>query len=152
MSNLGDAFPEEFKKDFAARNLKPGSVIRCFVFDTKPPKEKRFVILAFSFDKIALGTLYINSEINPNLFRTEELRKLHLKFEIENRPYLEHDSYIDCSDIYEKSFEEIKQILTNNSKALLGELNEKDFKLVSDTVKSAKTITPALKKKFGVFL
>jgi len=152
VGTLGDSFPEDFKKDFAKRNVKEGSVIRCFVRDTNPPKEKRFIILAFSYDKITLGTLYINSEINPNLFNTEELKKLHLLFSAKDREYLHHDSFVDCSEIYQKPVTEILKVLEEHPKSLIGEVNVEDFKKIRTTIKSAKTISIATKKKFGVFL
>ncbi len=79
MPPLGDSFPEEYKKRFAEKNLKVGSVIRALVTDTNPPKTKRFILIGISADKLAVGTLYLNTEINPNVFSTQELRKLHSK-------------------------------------------------------------------------
>ena len=76
---LGDSFPEEFKRRFAEKNLKVGSVIRALVKDTNPPKTKRFILLGISADKLAVATLYVNTEINPNIFSTEELRNLHFE-------------------------------------------------------------------------
>lgn len=38
-----------------------GAVIFDFITTTKPPKDKYFVVVGFSDEKIALGTVYINS-------------------------------------------------------------------------------------------
>lgn len=151
MSPLGDQFPEEFKKKFAQQNLKIGSVIRAFVQDTNPPKIKRFIIIGISPDKLALGTLYINSEINPTVFHTEELRRLHIKFEVSGRDFLEHESYVDCSKIYEKAFDDIAELLIQDQSNHIGDLADSDLKLIKHTVKGAKTISVRTKKKYSLF-
>ncbi|MCW5910350.1 MAG: hypothetical protein KIT62_04710 [Cyclobacteriaceae bacterium] len=151
MPPLGDAFPGEFRKKFAEINIRIGSVIKTFVTDTTPPKIKRFVILGISVDKLAIGTLYINSAINPNLFPTPELKNLHLKLEKQSRDYLDHDSFLDCSKIYEKEYEDLLAVLQNDTSCLIGQLSSDDLILVKRTVKEARTIPLRTKKKFGLF-
>ncbi len=151
MPPLADAFSEEFRKQFAETNLKVGSVIKTFVTDTKPQKIKRFVILGISADKLAIGTLYINSEINPNLFPTLELQKLHLKLEKQDRDYIDHDSFLDCSKVYEKEYTDLLAVLQNDANCLIGQLSVDDLRLVKKTVKEARTIPVRTKKKFGLF-
>ncbi|MFZ4525425.1 MAG: hypothetical protein ACOYOE_07735 [Chlorobium sp.] len=65
--SLGEFFPEVFKADFARRNLEVGSVLKLYVKDTKPPKEKRFIIVGKNIDGLCLATVYINSEINEKI-------------------------------------------------------------------------------------
>lgn len=72
--SLSDSFPENFRKEFARRDLKIGSVIRVYVQDTIPPKEKRFILVGQSYDKLIFATIFINSEINPNVFLTQILK------------------------------------------------------------------------------
>ncbi len=148
---LGDHFPEEFRRQFADHHLQIGTVIRARVADTNPPKIKRFVIVGVSADKLALGTLYINSEINPNIFPTEELKRLHLRLEATGRTYLEHDSYLDCSRIYEKDHEAILEVLKTDTGSVLGQLAPDDLARLKQTVKAARTIAIRVKKKFGLF-
>ena len=93
--SLSDSFPDGFKKDFAQRNLKIGSVIRLYLGDTNPPKQKRFILVGQSYDKLLFAAIFINSEINPNIFPTQELKDLNLKLLASERDYLDHDSYAD---------------------------------------------------------
>ena len=72
--SLSDSFPEDFRKEFAQRNLKIGSGIRVYVQDTKPPKEKRFILVGQSYDKLIFATIFINSDLNPNIFSTQDIR------------------------------------------------------------------------------
>ncbi len=149
---IGDSFPKELKEEFSNRNLKAGCVIKCFVNDTNPPKEKRFIVMGVSYDKIALGTVYINTHINPNVFPTEELKQLHIPLESDNRDYLDHDSFVDCSKLYEKKLSEIKLIIEADVDSYLGELSPEDYKIIRDKIKISKNISVHVKKKFGLFL
>ncbi|HOX82232.1 MAG TPA: hypothetical protein PLJ60_05435 [Chryseolinea sp.] len=127
---LGDQFPEEFKKQFASQNLKVGSVLRALVTDTTPPKIKRFIVIGLSADKLALGTIYINTEINPNVFQSAELKNLHIKLEAAGREYLDHDSFVDCSKIFEKEYDTILKMLAADAGMLMGELKPDDIKML----------------------
>jgi hypothetical protein len=80
------------------------------------------------------------------------LKNLHLSFSAEGREYLNHNSFVDCSEIYQKPVSEIWKVLEENPKASIGEVSGNDFKRIRETVKSAKTISAETKKKFGVFL
>jgi hypothetical protein len=151
-SSLGDSFPKETKQEFSNRSLKEGCVIKCLVNDTKPPKEKRFIVMGISYDKVALGTVYINTEINPNVFPTQELKDLHLPLKAESREYLDHDSFVDCSKIYEKNLSEIKAIIEQTPTCCIGDLSAEDYKVIKDKIKASKNISPHVKKKFGLFL
>ena len=108
---IGDNFPPKFRKEFSSRNVKIGAVIKTHVTDTTPPKEKRFVIIAFDAAKILAATLYINSEINPKKFPSKELQELHLLLEEKTYKFIEYDSYLDCSYLHEKELTELKRIL-----------------------------------------
>jgi hypothetical protein len=150
MTDLSDLFPQSFRDDFAERNVQVGSIIRVFVKDTTPPKIKRFIVIGFSDDKVLLGTVFINSEINPNIFRTSELRSLHVPLDAAIHDFIDHDCFVDCSSIKERSFEEIKQLLSNDPECLKGFAPETTMELIINTVKSAITISPSQKRKFGL--
>ena len=151
MANLGDYFPEDIRDDFAVNSFKPGVVLRFFVTDTTPPKVKRLIIIAVENNEITAATLFINSEINPEIINSEELRKLQYKILAADCNFLDHDSYIDCSSLKERTSESILKLLRQSSKTHLGELNPNDFAQVKKLVKEAKTIPLRVKKKFGLF-
>jgi hypothetical protein len=48
--------------------LKIGTVLRYFVKDTIPPKIKRLIIVGIDDELITTATIFINTEINPNIF------------------------------------------------------------------------------------
>lgn len=150
--SLSDSFPENFREDFALRNLKIGSVIRVYVQDTIPPKEKRFILVAASYDKLIFATIFINSEINPNVFPTQDLRDLNLELTAINRAYLDHDSYADCSKITKRNADWLLNIIDDDPSRIIGEVSEPDLKEIRAKIKSARTITPGIKKTFGLYL
>jgi len=152
MSSLADAFPEEERRRFAADNLTIGTVIKAFVSDTRPPKEKRLIIMGMSYDKICVAAVYINTELNANIFPTEELRNLNFFIESINRNYIDHDSYVDCSNLHILRKELLQKIIQSDTNRVLGIVSDDDYKVLRDLIKSAKTIKPSLKKTYGLYL
>ena len=150
MSSLGSCFPDYLRENFSARQITPGSVLRIYASSTTPPKIKRIVILAITDDNICVGYLFVNSEINPNCFPTPELRRLHLPLQTVGRTYLDHDSYLDCSDVKEIPFNELKEILSNDPQKHIGKLSDSDFKQATELVKSALTISKKQKQKYRI--
>lgn len=149
MANLSDFFSDELKQENANNNLKIGAVIIRHETLTTPPKIKRSIIVGFSRDKAILASIFINSEINPNLFPTEESKELHLELNAIDRPYLTHTSYADCSRLHEHSIEDIKSSMVSNPASHLGELCESDLFKILGKIKSAKTISVRKKKEYG---
>jgi hypothetical protein len=149
--SLGDFFPENLRKGYANRNLKVGTVLRLHVNDTKPPKIKRFVIVGETKDQITLAIVWINSKINLNVNRSKELQDLQIKLTwSDERPYLEKDSFVNCSLIIEKSKSEFEKFIQDDPSKIIGELSSKDLQIVLNKLRSAPTIKPKVKKKFGL--
>ena len=149
---LGEFLPQHIKDKLANDNLKLGSILRVFVHDTKPPKTKMYIIVGFTTDKLVLGTVYINTEINPNIFNTPELRNEHLPIYKKNNDFLNYDSYIDCTQIQEREFEKVKQVLQNTPQCHLGDLKEIDLHPIFHKLQTSKFISPIQKKKFQLDL
>lgn len=149
MQNFSDFFPDELKEQLANNNLKVGTVLRIPVSFTTPPKVKRLVVVGFDSENIALASVLINSEINPNKFPTQKMKDLHLELDGNNRDYLDHTSYVDCSQIREMEVTTIKSMLIEDPAICLGELDTADLTNVVDKIKTAYTISNKIKKKFG---
>ncbi len=139
------------KKQFAEENLKIGAVLKYHVTFTIPPKTKRIIIVGIDNQRVALASVLINTEINPNRFPTTELKNLHLELKSEDRIYLDHTSFVDCSQIFEQDIADLKKMLIEDSSVHLGELSEEDIDTVVNKIKNAKTIPIKTKKKFGLF-
>lgn len=131
--------------------LRPGSVLRLFVKDTNPPKTKRFIVVGISVDEICIATVYINSNLNKKAAWSIELESLNIFFEKSDRPYLDHDSWIDCSDLIIRDVSEIQSIITKRADAVIGRLSDDDLSMVIDTLKNSPTIKGKTKKRFGFY-
>ncbi|TAG58975.1 MAG: hypothetical protein EAZ27_01130 [Cytophagales bacterium] len=149
MESLGNFFPHEVKKKFAINNLKPGSIFRLLVPDTTPPKEKFLILVGVESNNLLFASIFINSEINPNIFNSELLKSLHYQLKVENYSFLKRNSYADCSKITERKSEELMLILENNTQTFVETLNEIDFGNIKSILKSSTTINVVLKKKYG---
>lgn len=152
MDSLGDFFPAKERQASAQRALKPGTVIRAFVNDTKPPKVKRFVIVAENTNKCLIACVYINSDINPNLFPTAALTDLHIPINADSsRAFIENDSYIDCSYLSEKNKSDLEKLLTDNPDYVIGELSSTEFHGVVQKVKTNRlTLSRKIKSEYGL--
>ncbi|WP_031529961.1 hypothetical protein [Dyadobacter crusticola] len=147
--SLGDHFPESFREEFAERNVEIGCVIRLFLKWTVPPKEKRFVIVAIGNDQVSLATVLINTALNENVNFSDELKSLHIPIDIAGRKYLDHRSYIDCTDLHEERIDHIKSALQSDPANYLGKISDDDLVKVQRLIMASKTIKPYKKKKFG---
>jgi hypothetical protein len=150
MSSFGSLFPDSVREDFSSRMIQPGSVFRIPVTNTTPPKTKRLVILAISGDKACAGCLFLNSQINPNVFSTARLRGLHLPLEADGREYLDHNSYLDCSDIKDMDLNGLKEIISRDPSQHIGKLNDTDLQTAKEKLKNAPTISKKQKEKYAL--
>jgi hypothetical protein len=151
MPGIGDFLPQHLKDELAKNNLVKGAVLKTFVKDTHPPKEKYFIFIGFSADKIAVATIYINSEINPVIFKTEELKKFHLQLKASDYNFLQYDSFADCTQIHEKTYSDLIALLQRTPAAHVGSLTEIDHQQVRLHIKATRLISVTVKKKFGLF-
>ncbi|TDQ11733.1 hypothetical protein [Pedobacter metabolipauper] len=149
---LADLIPEEFKNGFAERNVEIGSVIKVFVTDTTPPKEKRLILVGASYDHLHFASVFINSEINPNIFHTQELVDLNYEMLAVKCEFLDDDSFANCSAIKSRTTAWLHQMVMENPSRVLGVVSKEDMTEIKKRIKSARTITPATKKTFGLFL
>lgn len=150
MTDLSDLFPQSFRDDFADRNIQVGSVIRVFVKDTTPPKVKYFIVIGFSNDKVLLGTVFINSTINQNVFNTEYLKGLNISLDAQMYDFIDHNSFVDCSDIKERNFVEIKHLVSNDPECSKGVVSEETMRIILTTLANTSTISLNKKRKFGI--
>ncbi len=132
--------------------LNVGSIIFEYVTTTNPPKNKYYVVVGITDDHIALGTVYINSEVNPNLFRAERLKKLHIPVLASDNPFLKWDSFIDCSQIQERLTSDVYDCITSGDPkyGYIANLTVDTLQTVIATLDSALTIAPIIKKKYKI--
>jgi hypothetical protein len=147
--NIGDLLPQKEREELAILNLKIGAVLKFYC--NKAKKEKIFIFIAEKFDNQKIGLVHINSEVNPNVNYNVLLRNEHIDFQVnENRYFLSHNSYINCSDLIIKDKKDIIELLTKSPKMHLGFLNKEDYILVHNKVANSAVIVRGTKKEFGI--
>ncbi len=149
MQNLGDLFPDELKGQFVDENFKIGAVLKRHDKNSNPPKDKRSIIVGFDAQNVFLAYVFINSEINPNIFKSPQARKQHLELDANNRDYLDKTSFVDCSQIKVEDASAIKDLIATNPSVHLGELSSSDLIDVIDKIKNSPTIAQKAKQRFG---
>ncbi len=119
--SLANAFPEDLRALSVTRQIVPGSVIKFVArMDDGQEQEKRFVVLAVSDNTM---TCVINSAINPYIAERPHLMQCQVKMSPEQNPFMDHESYIDCSRIRTYAFGSIQKQLITKPEWLLGEIN-----------------------------
>ena len=145
MSPLGDRFPDHFKKNFSSDNVKVGAVLKTFSNHTKPPKEKRCIIVGIKGNSV--GVVYINTENNaPSKLKSYQ-KPISKKG---NESILEWDSFIDCANLYEEDLEDLKRKIEDNANAHLGDISTSDLSGIITLVKGSPKIDDKTLEKFGL--
>jgi len=147
--NLGDFFPDDLKNQFAKRNVDIGSAILIKIPDFSINYDKYIIIVAKDNAEKNIAYVVINSEINSKVAYNSYLKSLHIKINKTNNPFLEKDSFVDCSKLREFSINNVVDFLTNNPERVVGNVSSDVLKLIHATITIAKTIEPYIKKKFG---
>lgn len=111
--------------------------------DGDPTRNKFFIVLGFDNDGNVIGGLVINSKINNKLPST--ITDYQLPITVEQCPFLNHNSFINCSKI----------IIANRTKITMqsyrGEISDPELmKLIFDTVKESPTINQKQLETFGI--
>ena len=106
------------------------------------------MLLAVNETYASVGYLFVNSEINPNVFFNTRLRSLHLCLDHQIVPFLEHDSWLDCSTIYELPLDDIIKVVSKDPTCHLGFLPQSYFEASIQLLRNAPTIPRKLIIKY----
>ena len=147
--SLGDFFPDNLKDDFAKRNIDLGNAILIKIPDFTITYDKYIIVVGKDGNEIHLAYVVINSEANSNIAYNPYLKSLHLKIDKKNNPFLEKDSFVDCSKLREFSIQTVVDFLIKNPERAVGNVSSSVLKAIHITISTASTIEPFMKKKFG---
>lgn len=93
--------------------------------------------------------MFINSEVNSNIYSQDEIRDFHLLLEKKGRNYLDHDSFVDCSEAFEMDVDSILSALKNNfQKTFIGTAAPSDLTQIQTKVGQSEKTIRRLKKKY----
>jgi hypothetical protein len=107
-------------------------------------RDKFVIIVGHDANNNAVGVIVINSEINRINYSTG-LYTLHYPLDVKKySDLLNHNSHANCSLLI--PLEEIRI----EKSTYKGEICQEDIDLIIETVKDAPSITPKIKKRFGL--
>lgn len=109
-------------------------------------RRKFIVIIGFTPEGIAIGALLVNSAIDPSK-RSPEM--MDCQYPLLQRHYhgiLDHDSWLDCSDIFELS----KQKISERKGKLKGCLTDEDRGRVLEFLRETDLFDNITKRRFGL--
>ncbi|MEJ7830714.1 MAG: hypothetical protein WKF91_21070 [Segetibacter sp.] len=128
--------------------MKIGNVIRIPVQDTIPPKVKYLIVVGVTSESLA--TIFINSELKPLHLSSIELQSLQFPLSSTVCTFLKKDSFADCSDIADRNKAEINIMLQKDPGRNEGAIPMDIMGKIIVTIKKAKSITVAIKKKYNL--
>ena len=138
---------EDFNNDFIDQKIQIGSIISIDISGIDHPKWN--IILDITDDKLLVASVFINTEIKYYFINNPELVELQYEIKSNNIKFLDHDSFIDCSKVFESSYSYYKStILKSGSVRKIGDLPENDLKNVVKLVRKSKNISVKTKKTF----
>lgn len=110
---------------------------------------KKFAIIIANPQGEYLPAVLINSKINKNIYRTDDLQSLHLKIDKKNHPFLDYDSFVNCSEIKELIKEDVIVAIEKNPNIVLGTVSASLSQQIQHKITNATTIEKSIKRKYG---
>lgn len=150
MTKLFDLLGKEEAETFARKNIQVGNVYR-IKMDARngiipkagtTSRNKFFIVLGFDKDGNVYGGVIINSNINPNV--PQSVKDWQMPIRQTKYPFLEHDSFVDCSKLKCASPEKFGQW------KYLGVMEAEDVLLIQETIQSSPNETKAHLAMFGL--
>lgn len=140
MGKLGDLFPEDEKRKFIDRHLRPGQVLYLHCRFTNPQKDKYLVL-------VHLGTrplfFVINSEIHDYIASRPDLLRCQVQLSAADNDFLRHDSVLNCGEVIDRfSEDQVRDQVLADMSRISGELSESTKKEIIRVVRGARTISP----------
>jgi hypothetical protein len=150
MGKLGDSFPEEEKRAYLDRQLRPGQVLYLFCDFTTPPKEKYLVLVSRGQNPLLF---FINSRIHPFILQRPELCDCQVKVSVAGNPFLHHDSFIDCSKVVDQFDQsDIRKQILDDIERVRGELDAQTKQQILTAAQKSRTISQLHKQWISDFL
>lgn len=131
--------------------LGAGDIIHIFVKDTTPPKNKFVVVLGIDGDKVHVLTVFINTHINTNIYKTQYQQGLCYKIYQSDYSFLTYDSYIDLNQTFTRPKNDLDWVLNNRATAKKATLTHSHLKEIRNLIHLNRSIKGKDCKKFGFF-
>lgn len=141
MAPIGDFLSNSDKDALFKSNLKKGDVFATD-FIKVDDHEKYFIIVGLSPEKTYTCTVFINSRIHPSILRKPEILKLQIPITKNRNIFLDHDSFVCCSDFTPINFDKLQHLKNQGKCRALGTLHQDDLQIVIKTIVDSGLLTP----------
>ena len=140
---VGDSFPPEKRKAYVDRNLKPWTIIRLYcAFITDPHDKFLVVVSAVPY----LVYFFINSRPYRLAESKPGWKDTQVRIDTKNHPFLDYDSFIDCSRVQSLPIHEVEKQLVADISRIHGVVSDAVQAKVIRAVKENVTISRGKKK------
>ena len=146
MRELGQWLSYADRQKYVDQNLRPGCILYLKVDFTRPPKPKYVVYLGDSGSASVL-VFVVNSRVTPFKQCDTHLRSCHVVLKVADCPFLDHDSYIDCTEVIAMGRQHVLNELISDVTAIKGRLPETTRAAVVAAAGAAQTVA-SLHKDF----
>lgn len=139
---IGDSLPPEERRKYIQSGLTPGRVVLLHCGFTTPPKDKFLVLVALEPEPLFF---VINSKINEFIRKRNHLAQCQVEIGHEEHPFLQHHSFIDCTEARKIALSDVHEQLERETGRLKDNISWNTREQIIAAVKFAKTI-PAKQK------
>jgi hypothetical protein len=139
MVSLGDHFPADKVREYVAKQLVPGCVIRIPVTFPQITKPK-FLVLVADHDPDYL-TFVVNSTTHPFIASRPHLACCQVTIDAANHGFLQYDSQIACHEIMALKRGDVIRELSGDLSGIKGQISQEVRDQILAAVKFAKTLS-----------
>ncbi len=147
--NLSDYLPESLKKSFAENNIEIGKTFLIEIEEFQIEHSKFIIIVSENEENFILAFVVINSLINENVNYNTYLKNLHIEITPEQYSFLNHKSFIDCSELLTIEKQKLIEKIITNPECIKGIISDETLRKVHQKITDNTIIPRKLKKKFG---
>jgi len=136
--SIWDKLPPEERRKLVNERLTPGRVLLLHCKFTVPPKEKFVVVAA-----VVPSPLFfvINSKVNDYIRKRDWLMQCQVEIRHEEHSFLNHRSFIDCTQVYQIPLSEVYAQIEREITRLKDEIRPEVRHQIIAAVKFSKTLS-----------
>ena len=129
--------------------FKKGDVIKTYMSNLTPPKEKYLIFLGNTKDQSLFAYVYINTGINFSVNGTQE--KLDLQYPLGKYPFLSHgESFVNCASIHNYSYKIFVDNMIKNSGKIVGRISDIDLGKIVNLIKTTPNTPAKYKTEYNI--
>lgn len=144
---LGNCFPENIRNNYINQHPQISNVYK---YHNEIADKIKLILIVAEYKSHLFAYCFINTDINPTKYPVDSLYiQFHKKIFVVNNSYLDHDSYVNCNEIYEVEKSRVNKALQDDIGAHLGCMNKSDFKDIIQKIIDNPSILRKIKKKYN---